>query len=156
MPRSREKWETISNGFRNRWVFPPCCGAIDGKHVLINAPDEGRSRWVFQNSSLLELLENGRFLVGDDTFPLKPYLMKAYKNFNRPLTQEESIFNYRLSRARRIIENVFGILLSGFRFLDRKLAVKLLPVLFTVGWLLLRRQPIFLQAPLMKVMKPLK
>ena len=28
---------------------------------------------------------------------LKHYLMKAYKNYNRPLTQEESIFKYRLS-----------------------------------------------------------
>jgi hypothetical protein len=78
----------------------------------------------------LELLENGlfptgSFPVGDDAFSLKPYLMKAYKNYNRPLTQEESIFNYRLSRARRSIENVFGILVSRFRFLDRKLAVKL-------------------------------
>jgi len=51
--------------------------------------------------------------------------MKAYKNHNRPLMQEESIFHYRLSRASRIIEKVFGILVSRFRFLDRKLAVKL-------------------------------
>jgi hypothetical protein len=125
----------MKNGKRSATVFvidgiSQCCGAIDGKHVLINAPDEGRIRWVFQNCSLLELLENGllptgSFLVGDNTFPLKPYLMKAYKKYNRPLTQEESIFNYRLSRARRIIENVFGILLSRFRFLDRKLAVNL-------------------------------
>jgi len=118
LPCSYEEWETISNGFHDRWNFPLCCGALDGKHVLINAPDEGRIRWSFQNSSLLALLENGSFQVGDDTFPLKPYLMKAYKNCNRPLTQEESIFNYRLSRARRIIENVFGILVSRFQFLD--------------------------------------
>ena len=89
-----------------------------------------RIGWVFQNCSLLELLENGllptrSFLVGDDAFPLNPYLMKAYKNHNRPLMQEESIFHYRLSRASRIIEKVFGILVSRFRFLDRKLAVKL-------------------------------
>ena len=197
LPRSHEEWETISNGFHNRWNFPLCCGAWDGKHVLINAPDEGseyynykafnsivlmggadykycfsyfevgkkrfRIRWVFQNCSLLELLENGllptgSFLVGDDAFPLKPYLMKAYKNYNRPLMQEESIFNYGLSRARRIIENVFGILVSRFRFLDRKMAVKLETVNKPVSaactlhnWLLLlQRQPIFLEVPLMK------
>jgi hypothetical protein len=71
------------------------------------------------------LLPTGSFPVGDVAIPLKPYLLKAYKNYNRPLTQEESIFNYPLSRARRIIENVYGILVSRFRFLDRKLVVKL-------------------------------
>ena len=71
------------------------------------------------------MLPTGSFLVGDDAFPFKHYLIRAYKNYNKPLTQEESIFNHRLSQARRIIENVFGILLSSFRFLDRKLAVKL-------------------------------
>jgi hypothetical protein len=71
------------------------------------------------------LLPTGSFLVGDDAFPLTLYLTRAYKNYNRPLTQEEAIFNYRLSRVGRIIKNVFGILLSRFRFLDLKLAVKL-------------------------------
>jgi hypothetical protein len=71
------------------------------------------------------LLPAGNFLVGDDAFALKPYFMNAYKNCNRPLTQEESIFNYRLSRARRSVEKVFSILLSRLRCLDRKLAVKL-------------------------------
>jgi hypothetical protein len=45
------------------------------------------------------LLPTGSFLVSADAFPPKPYLMKEYKIYNRPLTQEESIFNYRLSRA---------------------------------------------------------
>ena len=38
--------------------------------------------------------------------------MKPYPNRNLDLTQR--IFNYRLSRVRRIVENVFGILSSRF------------------------------------------
>lgn len=41
--------------------------------------------------------------VADDAFPLKTYLMKPYNRRN--LTREQAIFNYRLSRARRISEN---------------------------------------------------
>ena len=61
------------------------------------------------------------FIVGDDAFPLKPYLLKPYpaKKIGdmADLEQErrmERIFNYRLSRARRISENVFGILAARF------------------------------------------
>ena len=45
-------------------------------------------------------------IVGDDAFPLRPYIMKPYGK--RALTVEERIFNYRLSRTRRIVENGFG------------------------------------------------
>ena len=61
------------------------------------------------------------FIVGDDAFPLKPYLLKPYptKRMGDMASMEqerrtERIFNYRLSRARRISENVFGILAARF------------------------------------------
>ena len=48
------------------------------------------------------------FLVGDEGLSLKHYLMRPYKKFSLDL--ESIIFNYRWSRARRTIENSFGIL----------------------------------------------
>ena len=42
-PQSSKDWENISRGFENRWNFPHCVGALDGKHVVIQAPAKSGS-----------------------------------------------------------------------------------------------------------------
>ena len=60
-------------------------------------------------------------MVADEAFPLKEYIMKPYSQRN--LTRENRIFNYRLSRARRIVESAFGILANRFRAISSPLAL---------------------------------
>ena len=35
---SEDKWKSIADDFYERWNFPNCIGAIDGKHVMIQCP----------------------------------------------------------------------------------------------------------------------
>lgn len=54
-------------------------------------------------------------LVADDAFALKPNVMKPFPGNHLPASQR--VHNYRLSRARRTIENTFGIMSAKFRVL---------------------------------------
>ncbi|XP_046622671.1 protein ALP1-like [Neodiprion virginianus] len=54
-------------------------------------------------------------IVGNEAFALKPNLLKPYPDRN--LTLDKRIFNYRLSRVRRTVENAFGILANRWRVL---------------------------------------
>ena len=56
-------------------------------------------------------------ITGDKAFPLTNYLMKPYPRIN--LTVEKRIFNYRLTRMRRISDNGFGILAIRWRVFRR-------------------------------------
>jgi len=65
-------------------------------------------------------------LVGDEAFPLKPYMLRPYPTGKKKLSTEQHVFNYRLSHARRLIENTFGILANTWRIYRK-------PIIASVG-----------------------
>ena len=100
-------------------------------YVDVGATGRAGDAGVFQDSSLKKALDTNTLrlpapqniegittkisyhIVGDDAFPLRKDIMKPYPHRN--LDKPKRIFNYRLSRARRVVENAFGILANRFR-----------------------------------------
>lgn len=167
-PRTEQEWKFISKQFEERWNFPHCLGAIDGKHVEITPPDNCGSYYfnykgkhsmvlmaivdanyqfllcdfgtngrisdggVLQNTEFYKKLQDNNLeippaesaerssrilpyvFVADDAFPLRCDMIKPFRQIDL-ISHERKIYNYRVSRARRIVENAFGILASRFR-----------------------------------------
>lgn len=175
-PNTEQEWKDISEGFWNKWNFPNCIGALDGKHINIKAPAKSGSLYfnykknfsivllascdseyrftlvdigaygsssdggIFKNSVFGQRLDRDDmnvpnsnnlpfsnsqlpyFFVGDEAFPLKKCIMRPYPGKN--LTRVQRIFNYRLSRARQVIENTFGILAARWQILKTNINAK--------------------------------
>lgn len=63
-------------------------------------------------------------LLGDEAFGLKTWLITPYAGKSSgKLSYGKEIFNYRQSRARRVIENAFGILVAKWRIFENALDV---------------------------------
>ena len=86
--------------FENKLNLPAEC-------ILPEAQELGSMPYVF---------------VGDEAFPLLPNLMRPYPG--RCASEQEQFFNYRLSRARRIVENAFGVLAARWRVFNTRIAVQ--------------------------------
>jgi len=54
-------------------------------------------------------------IVGDEAFRLHTHIMKPYSRKSSRDDSTKTVFNYRLSRARRVTENAFGLLSQVFR-----------------------------------------
>lgn len=66
-------------------------------------------------------------IVGDGAFRLSTHMMKPFTRNDAHLLLDvkKAIFNYRLSRARRVSENAFGLLSQVFRIFYTPIALKL-------------------------------
>ena len=58
-------------------------------------------------------------IIGDSAYPLNTWLLKPFSG-NSSLSPEQKCFNYRLSRARIVVENAFGRLKARWRRLMKR------------------------------------
>ena len=112
---------------------------------------------VFKNSDLYRALENGSLslpkpspfpktgdhiwdeddypdipyvIVGDNAFQLSNYMTKPYSK--RFLDDDSLVYNYRVSRLRRVSENCFGIFVARFRLFLSGINLKMDNVIYVV------------------------
>jgi hypothetical protein len=77
------------------------------------------------NKSLPDQVEDSPMvLIGDEAFALKPYLLKPFPRRQSRNNIRLDNYNYRLCRARRVVENAFGILTKKWRIRNRPIEVK--------------------------------
>ena len=56
-PSTVEEWKEISRKFEERWQFPNCIGAIDGKHIVMQPPpDAGSHYYNYKHTHSIVLL----------------------------------------------------------------------------------------------------
>ena len=91
---------------------------------MVDIGDSGRKSdgGVYSNRSLGFAIQHPKRVTQISCFCLYLLLMKSYPSRNIPLDQK--IFNYRLTRARMVIENTFGNTTSRFTIFRRPIIAK--------------------------------
>lgn len=115
----------------------------DYKFMYVNVGAQGRmsDAGIFNNCQFFRAIQTNKLglpgpefvsgtdlqlpymVVADDAFPLTSSIMKPFSRRSSDMSQR--VFNYRLSRARRVVENAFGILAGKFRVFRAPISLKL-------------------------------
>ncbi|KAB0804103.1 hypothetical protein PPYR_01073 [Photinus pyralis] len=122
-------------------LFAVCDAKYNFIYVDIGSYGAQSDGGVFRKSSLGQKLLSGQlnlpigcplpndpnnctvptFFIGDEAFPLLTNLLRPYSKREKRMPEDQLIFNYRLSRGRRVIENTFGIMVARFRIFLREI-----------------------------------
>lgn len=97
---TEQRWLEISELFWECCNFPNFIGATDEKHICVIMPPDSGSRF-FNYKKYFSIVP-----PYSQTPLIRPY-------GQRSLNHKKRVFNYRLSRARRMVECTFGILASN-------------------------------------------
>ncbi|VEN43487.1 unnamed protein product, partial [Callosobruchus maculatus] len=56
-PRTEEEWKTIAQTYEQKWNFPHCLGAVDGKHInIVPPPNSGSFYWNYKGRHSIVLM----------------------------------------------------------------------------------------------------
>lgn len=177
IPSSNDEWKAVAREFEENCNFPHCVGAMDGKHIPIQAPINSGSEFfnykgfhsivifavvdanynfiyanvgcqgrisdggVFDSTQFKQCLDDNTMklpvpqalpgqqvpapyvFVADDAFPLKENIMKPFPG-TQPKGSKNRNYNFRVSRARIVSENAFGVMASVFRVFRKPLLLQ--------------------------------
>ena len=57
IPSSAEEWLDIAKKFKEKWNFPHCLGAVDGKHIVMQCPPDASSYYYnYEGTHILVLM----------------------------------------------------------------------------------------------------
>jgi hypothetical protein len=105
-PPSTEDWKNISNQFENQWNLPNCVGAMDGKRVVIRAPNKRGSLYFNYRKNFSVVL----FAICDAAYCFTCVDVGAYGFQSDGGVLRESAFGYKLNN------NLLGLPTEGKAF----------------------------------------
>ena len=56
VPKTAEEWKVVASHFNEKWNFPHCVGAVDGKHIVIKSPINSGSLYYNYKSTFSVVL----------------------------------------------------------------------------------------------------
>lgn len=140
-------WNSVTEYYNYKGIFSIVLFAVvdanyNFLYVDVGCPGRFSDGGVFKNTQLYKKLEKKElnipkpkavqipysikvpyFILGDQAFELNEYTMTPFKG-TPPVGSIERIFNYRLSRGRRVVGNAFRVASSVFRVLRKPILLQ--------------------------------